>query len=84
MLGVSAPRRRPAVRRRSRSHRLLAAGAAAPALAAPGGNGAKLAEGRTFRLTIMQTNDLHGHLQEVVETADGRRHENDVAKHSTL
>ena len=63
---------------------LLAAGAAAPALAAPGGNGAKLAEGRTFRLTILQTNDLHGHLQEVVETADGRRHENNVAKYATI
>lgn len=64
---------------------LLGAGAATPALAPPGaGTGALLAEGRTFRLTIMQTNDLHGHLQEVVETADGRRHENNVAKYATL
>ena len=66
----------------------LAVGLVAPAgsaLAAPNtSKDAKLVEGTTFRLTIMQTNDLHGHLQEVVETADGRLHENNVAKYATL
>jgi len=58
---------------------------AAPALAAPeGSEGAKLTEGRRFALTIMQTNDFHGHLREIVTGEDGEPHENNVAKYATL
>lgn len=58
---------------------------AVPAIAAPErARGAKLAEGRRFSLTIMQTNDLHGHLLEIVEGQDGRPHENNVSKYATL
>lgn len=57
----------------------------APALAAPeGSKGAKLTEGRRFAMTIMQTNDSHGHLRQVVTGQDGDPHENNVAKYATL
>lgn len=57
----------------------------ASAVAAPSGaQGAKFTEGRRFALTIMQTNDLHGHLREIVEGQDGQPHENNVAKYATL
>ncbi len=39
---------------------------------------------QTFELTIVQTNDLHGHLDEILTLADGRAHENNVAKYATL
>ena len=39
---------------------------------------------RTFELTILQTNDLHGHLEEILTLAGGRVHENNVAKYATL
>ncbi|WP_114854331.1 bifunctional UDP-sugar hydrolase/5'-nucleotidase [Brachybacterium sp. YJGR34] len=58
---------------------------AASAVAAPSGaQGAKLTEGRRFALTIMHTNDLHGHLRETVTGKDGQPHENNVAKYATL
>ncbi|WP_193105816.1 bifunctional UDP-sugar hydrolase/5'-nucleotidase [Brachybacterium sp. FME24] len=58
---------------------------AAPALAAPETSpGAKHTDGRRFALTIMQTNDLHGHLREIVTGQDGQPHENNVAKYATL
>lgn len=52
--------------------------------AAPQKNGATKGQPQTFELTIVQTNDLHGHLEEVLTLPDGSEHENNVAKYSTL
>lgn len=39
---------------------------------------------QTFKLTIIQSNDLHGHLEEILTLPDGRVHENNVATYATL
>ncbi|HWO95930.1 MAG TPA: metallophosphoesterase [Bacillus sp. (in: firmicutes)] len=44
----------------------------------------KLKEGETFELTILQTNDLHGHLDDIVTLDDGTVHENSIAKYATI
>jgi 5'-nucleotidase len=66
----------------------LSAGLLAPAAsaaAAPGrSRDMKRREGGRFTLTIMQTNDLHGHLREIVTGQDGEPHENNAAKYATL
>ncbi|MFE4142581.1 hypothetical protein ACFX4I_11950 [Peribacillus sp. YIM B13472] len=38
----------------------------------------KLKEGEKFKLTILQTNDFHGHLD------DGTLHHNSIAKYATI
>ena len=45
---------------------------------------AKLKEGETFELTILQTNDLHGHLDDIITLKDGTVHENSIAKYATI
>ncbi|MBT2759209.1 bifunctional metallophosphatase/5'-nucleotidase [Mesobacillus foraminis] len=44
----------------------------------------KLKEGETFELTILQTNDLHGHLDDMVTLEDGTLHHNSIAKYATI
>jgi 5'-nucleotidase len=44
----------------------------------------KLKEGATFKLTVLQTNDLHGQLDSIFNLPDGSPHENSVAKYSTI
>ena len=44
----------------------------------------KFKEGETFELTILQTNDLHGHLDDIVTLGDGNVHENSIAKYATI
>ncbi len=75
----------PALSRRRLLLSAAAVGVLTPATqAAAAPNGAKHAEGRRFPLTILQTNDFHGHLREVVAGQDGQPHENNVAKYATL
>ena len=45
---------------------------------------AKLKEGETFELTILQTNDFHGHLDDIVTLGDGTVHHNSIAKYATI
>ena len=45
---------------------------------------AKLKEGKTFELTILQTNDFHGHLDDMVTLDDGTVHHNSIAKYATI
>jgi len=44
----------------------------------------KLKEGEKFELTILQTNDFHGHLDDVVTLNDGTLHHNSIAKYATI
>ncbi|MEH7011387.1 metallophosphoesterase [Neobacillus niacini] len=44
----------------------------------------KFKEGETFELTILQTNDLHGHLDDVLTLDDGTVHHNSIAKYATI
>jgi 5'-nucleotidase len=44
----------------------------------------KLKEGERFDLTILQTNDLHGHLDDIITLKDGTVHENSIAKYATI
>ena len=44
----------------------------------------KLKKGETFELTILQTNDLHGHLDDIITLKDGTVHENSIAKYATI
>lgn len=41
-------------------------------------------DGEVFKLTILQTNDLHGHLDEEVTLADGTIHHNSIARYATV
>ena len=43
-----------------------------------------LKEGETFELTILQTNDLHGHLDDYITLNDGTVHHNSIAKYATI
>lgn len=43
-----------------------------------------LKEGETFELTILQTNDFHGHLDDIVTLDDGTVHHNSIAKYATI
>lgn len=45
---------------------------------------AKLKEGETFELTILQTNDFHGHLDDITTLDDGAVHHNSIAKYATI
>ena len=45
---------------------------------------AKLKEGETFELTILQTNDFHGHLDDIVTLGNGTVHHNSIAKYATI
>lgn len=38
---------------------------------------------QSFKLTTIQSNDLHGHLAEICTLLDGRVQENNVAKYAT-
>lgn len=72
---------------RLRSSALAAALVAAVAVSsvpAATAQDAKLREGTTFELTVLQTNDLHGHLDDITTRSDGSQHENSVAKYSTI
>ncbi|MEH7180193.1 bifunctional metallophosphatase/5'-nucleotidase [Neobacillus vireti] len=44
----------------------------------------KLKEGEQFELTILQTNDLHGHLDDILTLDDGTVHHNSIAKYATI
>ncbi|WHY54307.1 bifunctional metallophosphatase/5'-nucleotidase [Peribacillus simplex] len=44
----------------------------------------KLKEGEKFELTILQTNDFHGHLDDIVTLVDGTIHQNSIAKYATI
>ncbi|WP_342613911.1 bifunctional metallophosphatase/5'-nucleotidase [Peribacillus frigoritolerans] len=44
----------------------------------------KLKEGEKFELTILQTNDFHGHLDDIVTLVDGSIHHNSIAKYATI
>ena len=44
----------------------------------------KLKEGEKFELTILQTNDFHGHLDDIVTLVDGTIHHNSIAKYATI
>jgi len=44
----------------------------------------KLKEWEKFELTILQTNDFHGHLDDVVTLNDGTLHHNSIAKYATI
>ncbi|MFE4143354.1 bifunctional metallophosphatase/5'-nucleotidase [Peribacillus sp. YIM B13472] len=46
--------------------------------------GEKLKEGEKFELTILQTNDFHGHLDDIVTLDDGTIHHNSIAKYATI
>ena len=43
-----------------------------------------LKEGETFELTILQTNDLHGHVDDYITLNDGTVHHNSIAKYATI
>ena len=43
-----------------------------------------LKEGETFELTILQTNDLHGHVDDFITLNDGTVHHNSIAKYATI
>lgn len=43
-----------------------------------------LKEGERFELTILQTNDLHGHLDDLTTRKDGTTHHNSIAKYATI
>lgn len=45
---------------------------------------ARLKEGEKFELTILQTNDFHGHLDDMVTLDDGTLHHNSIAKYATI
>ncbi|RHW37683.1 bifunctional metallophosphatase/5'-nucleotidase [Lysinibacillus yapensis] len=58
---------------------------AAAFIATPGtADAEKLKEGETFELTILQTNDLHGHLDDILKREDGTIHHNSIAKYATI
>ncbi|WP_233549423.1 bifunctional metallophosphatase/5'-nucleotidase [Lysinibacillus yapensis] len=60
-------------------------GMAAAFIATPGtADAEKLKEGETFELTILQTNDLHGHLDDILKREDGTIHHNSIAKYATI
>jgi 5'-nucleotidase len=44
----------------------------------------RLKEGEKFELTILQTNDFHGHLDDIVTLDDGTLHHNSIAKYATI
>ncbi|NYE08524.1 5'-nucleotidase [Bacillus niacini] len=44
----------------------------------------KLKEGEKFELTILQTNDFHGHVDDIVTLDDGTVHHNSIAKYNTI
>ncbi len=44
----------------------------------------KLKKGEKFELTILQTNDFHGHLDDIVTLVDGTVHHNSIAKYATI
>lgn len=44
----------------------------------------ELKEGEKFELTILQTNDLHGHLDDLFTLEDGTVHHNSIAKYATI
>lgn len=44
----------------------------------------KLKDGEKFELTILQTNDFHGHLDDIVTLEDGTLHHNSIAKYATI
>ncbi|MGW8427702.1 bifunctional metallophosphatase/5'-nucleotidase [Peribacillus simplex] len=44
----------------------------------------KVKEGEKFELTILQTNDFHGHLDDIVTLDDGTIHHNSIAKYATI
>src|SRR3954462_10728408 len=44
----------------------------------------KLKEGDKFELTVLQTNDFHGHLDDIVTLDDGTVHHNSIAKYATI
>ncbi|WP_053360860.1 metallophosphoesterase [Bacillus sp. FJAT-27251] len=44
----------------------------------------KLKEGEKFELTILQTNDIHGHLDDLFTREDGSVHHNSIAKYATI
>ena len=44
----------------------------------------KLKEGDKFELTVLQTNDFHGHLDDIVTLGDGTVHHNSIAKYATI
>ena len=48
------------------------------------GRYSKLKEGETFELTILQTNDFHGHLDDIVTLDDGTVHHNSIANYATI
>ena len=41
-------------------------------------------EGETFELTILQTNDFHGHLDDIITLDDGTLYHNSIAKYTTI
>ncbi|MCG3398927.1 bifunctional metallophosphatase/5'-nucleotidase [Staphylococcus massiliensis] len=43
----------------------------------------KLKEGETFHLTVLHSNDWHGHLDDTTKLENGKMHENNVAKYAT-
>ena len=43
-----------------------------------------LKEGEKFELTILQTNDLHGHVDDYITLNDGTVHHNSIAKYATI
>jgi 5'-nucleotidase len=43
-----------------------------------------LKEGETFELTILQTNDLHGHVDDYITLNEGTVHHNSIAKYATI
>jgi 5'-nucleotidase len=43
-----------------------------------------LKEGETFELTILQTNDFHGHVDDYITLNDGTVHHNSIAKYATI
>jgi 5'-nucleotidase len=44
----------------------------------------RLKEGEKFELTILQTNDFHGHLDDIVTLDGGTLHHNSIAKYATI
>jgi 5'-nucleotidase len=43
-----------------------------------------LKEGEMFELTILQTNDLHGHVDDYITLNEGTVHHNSIAKYATI
>ncbi|WHY00311.1 metallophosphoesterase [Neobacillus sp. DY30] len=62
----------------------LAMAAALVATPLTAGAEGKLKEGDQFELTILQTNDLHGHLDDILTLDDGTVHHNSIAKYATI